>query len=80
VDAPRDPAHRERKPTVDTIESSAPTHPSSDLKPTMPDDLLEIHYSCLERLEDDLLHANLGIEERCELEERIVRLRRRLSR
>jgi hypothetical protein len=41
----------ERKPTVDTIESSAPAHPSSDdQKPTKPDDLLEAHYSCLERL------------------------------
>jgi hypothetical protein len=52
-------------------------HPSSDQKP---DDLLEVHYSCLERLEDDLRHADLGIEERCELEDRIIRLRRRLAR
>jgi hypothetical protein len=67
---------------VDTLESSAPAHPSSDdQKPTKPDDdLLEAHYSCLERLEDDLRHADLGIEERCELEERVLRLRRRLSR
>jgi hypothetical protein len=63
-------------PTVDTVESSAPAHPSSDQKP----DDLEAHYSCLERLEDDLCHADLGIEERCELEERVLRLRRRLSR
>jgi hypothetical protein len=66
-------------PTVDTIESSAPAHPSSHQKPTKPDDL-EAHYSCLERLEDDLRHADLSIEERCELEERVLRLRRRLSR
>ena len=65
--------------TVDTVESSAPAHPSSDQKPTKPDDLLEAHYSCLERLEDDLRHADLGIEERCELEDRVLRLRRRLS-
>jgi hypothetical protein len=45
----------------------------------MPDDLIEAHYSCLQRLEDDLAHADLGIEERCELEERVLRLRRRLS-
>jgi hypothetical protein len=66
---------------VDTIESSAPAHPpSDDEKPTKLDDLLEAHYSCLERLEDDLRHADLDIEERCELEERALRLRRRLSR
>jgi hypothetical protein len=65
-------------PTVDTIESSAPAHPSSDDE--KPDDLLEAHYSCLERLEDDLRHANLGIEERCELEDRVLALRQRLSR
>jgi hypothetical protein len=70
----------ERKPTVDEHQSSAPAHPPSDEKPTKPDDLLEAHYSCLERLEDDLRHANLGIEERCELEERVLRLRQRLSR
>jgi hypothetical protein len=66
--------------TVDTIESSAPAHPSSDQQSTKSDDLLEAHYSCLERLEDDLRHADLGIEERCELEDRVLRLRRRLSR
>jgi hypothetical protein len=70
----------ERMATVDTIESSAPGHPPSDEKPMKQDDLLEAHYSCLERLEDDLRHADLGIEERCELEERVLRLRRRLSR
>jgi hypothetical protein len=64
---------------VDEHQSSAPAHPSSDQKPTKLDDL-EAHYSCLERLEDDLRHANLGIEERCELEERILLLRWRLSR
>jgi hypothetical protein len=65
---------------VDSIESSAPAHPPSDQKPSKPDDLLEVNYSCLERLEDDLRHANLGIEERCELADRVIALRRRLSR
>jgi hypothetical protein len=69
----------ERMHTVDEHQSSAPAHPPSDQKPTKPDDLLEAHYSCLERLEDDLRHADLGIEERCELEERVLHLRRRLS-
>jgi hypothetical protein len=55
-------------------------HTFSDQKPTKPDDLLEAHYSCLERLEDDLRHADLSIEERCELEERVIRLRRKLGR
>ena len=64
---------------MDTIESSAPDHPSSNDKPTRPDDI-EAHYSCLERLEDDLRHADLGIEERCELEDRVLCLRRRLGR
>jgi hypothetical protein len=64
---------------VDTKDSSAPAHPPSDEKPTKPDELLEAHYSCLERLEDDLRHADLGIEERCELKDRVLRLRQRLS-
>jgi hypothetical protein len=64
---------------VDTEESSAPAHPASDQKPTKPDDLLEAHHSYLERLEDDLRHADLGIEERCELKDRVLRLRRRLD-
>jgi hypothetical protein len=70
----------ERMHTVDEHQSSAPAHPPSDQKPTKPDDLLEAHYSCLERLEDDLHHADLGIEERCELEDRVLHLRQRLSR
>lgn len=66
---------------MDTTDSSARAHPSSDeQKATKPYDLLKAHYSCLERLEDDLRHADVGIEERCELEERVLRLRRRFSR
>jgi len=65
--------------TVDTVESSAPAHPSSDQKSTKPDDILEVHYSCLERLEDDLRHADLSIEDRCELRDRVLRLRRQLG-
>ena len=64
---------------MDTTKDSAPAHPSSDQKPMKPDDV-EAHFSCLERLEDDLRHADLGVEERCELEDRVLRLRRRLSR
>jgi hypothetical protein len=74
------PGPQRKEATVDTIESSAPAHLTSDQQPTKPDDFLEAHYSCLERLEDDLRHADLGIEERCELEERVLRLRHRLSR
>ena len=52
--APRDPAHREWRNTVDTEESSAPrAHPSTeDL-----DDTVEAHYSGLERLRP---HACVG--------------------
>jgi hypothetical protein len=62
-----------------TTKSSAPAHPSSNEKPTKLDDVLEAHYSCLERLEDDLRHADLGIEERQELRDRVLALRRRLG-
>jgi hypothetical protein len=79
VAASRSPDH-EGAVFMATKDSSPPAYPSSDQKPTMPDDLLEAHYSCLERLEDDLRHADLGIEERQELRDRVLRLRRRLSR
>jgi hypothetical protein len=65
---------------MDTTDSSAPAHPSTEEKNLAKPDDLEAHYSCLERLEDDLRHADLGIEERCELRDRVIRLRRRLSR
>ena len=61
-----------KEATVDTIESSAPAHPSTEEKKLAKSDDLEAHYSCLERLEDDLRHADLGVEERCELEERVL--------
>jgi hypothetical protein len=62
-------------------DSSAPAHPPrDDEKPTKPDDLLEAHYSCLERLEDQLAHELLDDAERQELRARVLRLRRRLSR
>jgi hypothetical protein len=63
-----------------TKDSSAPAHPSSEDKPTKPEDLLEAHYSCLERLEDQLAHELLDDEERQELRDRVLRLRRRLGR
>jgi hypothetical protein len=64
---------------VDEHQSSAPAHPSSDQKPTKVDDLLEAHYSCLERLEDDLRHEDLGVEERQELRDRVLWLRREIG-
>jgi hypothetical protein len=68
-------AQRERTPT-DTSDSTRPAHPSTDEKS---DDVIEDHYACLERLEDEFRHADLGIEERCGLEDRVLALRRRLS-
>jgi hypothetical protein len=63
---------------VDEHQSSAPARPSSDEKPTKPDDL-EAHYSCLERLEESLAHELLPDEERQELRDRVLALRRRIS-
>jgi hypothetical protein len=63
---------------VDTTKDSARGHPSTEEKKLAKPDDLEAHYSCLERLEDDLRHADLSIEERCELRDRVIRLRRRL--
>jgi hypothetical protein len=57
-------------------DSTRPAHPSTD-------ETIEAQYTCLERLadlEDDLRHADLGAEERCELEDRVRRLRRKLAR
>jgi len=59
-------------------DSSAPAHPSTAEKKLAKPDDLEAHYSCLERLEDDLRHADLSIEERCELRDRVLAIRRRL--
>jgi hypothetical protein len=45
VGAPRDPAHRTWRFTVDTTESSAPhAHPSTEDH----DDTVEAHYACLD--------------------------------
>jgi hypothetical protein len=59
-------------------DSTRPAHPSSGEKLPKTVDL-DAHCSCLERLEDDLRHADLGIEQRQELLDRVLRLRRRLS-
>jgi hypothetical protein len=52
---------------VDTIESSAPAHPSTEAKN-------------LAKLEERLAHELMDDEERQELRDRVLRLRRRLSR
>ena len=57
--------------------SSAPAQPTADEKP---DDTTEAHYACLERLDERLRHELLGDDERQELRDRILRLRRRLAR
>jgi hypothetical protein len=51
---------------VDTTKSSATAPPSTDEK--------------LAKLEERLAHEDLGVEERCELLEHVLRLRRRLGR
>jgi hypothetical protein len=62
---------------VDSVKSSAPAHPSTDEKP---DDTLQAHYACLERLEDRYRHELMDDEERQEIRDRVLALRRRLSR
>lgn len=62
--------------TVDTDKSSAPAQPTTDEKP---DDTIEAHYACLERLEDRLAHELMDDEERQELRDRILELRRSLG-
>jgi hypothetical protein len=56
----------ERKPTVDEYQSSAPAHPSTEAK-------------CLARLEERYRHELMDEDERLELAERIIRIRRRLN-
>jgi hypothetical protein len=53
---------------VDEQQSSAPAHPSTEGE------------AKLAKLEERYRHEDLGIEEREELRDRILRLRRRLSR
>jgi hypothetical protein len=64
---------------VDTTESSAPAHPSTVEKLAKPDDMLEAHYASLERLEERYRHELLSDEERQELRNRVLKLRRRLG-
>jgi hypothetical protein len=63
--------------TVDTDNFSVRAQPTTDGKPH---DVIEAHYSCLERLEDRYRHELLDEDERLELAERIARIRRRLGR
>ena len=65
---------------MDEQQSSAPAHPSTVEKLAKPDDMLEAHYASLERLEERYRHELLSDEERQELRDRILRLRRRLAR
>jgi hypothetical protein len=58
---------------VDTEKSSAPAHPSTDEKP---DETIEVHYSSLERLEERYHHELMDDEERMEIRDRILRMRR----
>jgi hypothetical protein len=64
---------------VDTTDSSAPAHPSSREKLPQPDDTIEAHYASLERLEERYRHELLSDEERQELRDRVLKLRRRLG-
>jgi hypothetical protein len=62
-----------------TKDSSAPAHSSTEEKKLAKPDDLEAHYSCLERLEESLAHELLPDEEREELRDRVLRLRRRMT-
>ena len=79
VATPRSPAHRKDADTVDTDKSSAGSlaQPTTDEKP---DDTIEAHYACLERLEERYRHELMDDEERQETRDRILRFRRRLGR
>jgi hypothetical protein len=61
---------------VDTDKSSAPAQPTTD---ETPDDTVEVHYSSLERLEERHRHELMDDEERQELRDRVIALRRRLG-
>jgi hypothetical protein len=62
-----------------TKDSSAPAHPSSREKLPQPDDTIEAHYASLERLEERYRHELMTDEERQELRDRVITLRRRLG-
>jgi hypothetical protein len=64
---------------VDTKKSSASAHLSSGEELPKPDDTIETHYASLERLEEKLAHALMDDEERQELRDRVLALRRRLG-
>jgi hypothetical protein len=51
-------------------------HKSTPAQPTT-DETIEAHYACLERLEQRYRHELLGDEERQELRDRVLALRRR---
>jgi hypothetical protein len=57
---------------VDTTDSTRPVHPSTD-------ETVEAHYASLERLEERYRHELMPDEERQELRDRVLRLRRRLG-
>jgi hypothetical protein len=61
---------------VDTDKSSAPAKPTDE----KPDDTIEAHYASLERLEEKYRHELMDDEERQELRDRVLHLRRRLGR
>jgi hypothetical protein len=63
---------------VDEHQSSAPARLSSGEKLPKPDDTIEAHYASLERLEERYRHELLSDEERQELRDRVLMLRRRL--
>jgi hypothetical protein len=70
------PAALDRGRAADGVRllSEAKPAPKADEKP---DEAVEAHYACLERLEERLRHELLDDEEREELRDRILRLRRR---
>jgi hypothetical protein len=73
------PTERLGGKTVDEQQSSAPAHPSTVEKLPKPDDTIEAHYASLERLEERYRHELLSDEERQELRNRVLKLRRRLG-
>ncbi len=58
---------------MDSTKSSAsPAHPPAD-------ETIEAHYTSLERLEERLAHELMADDERQELRDRVLRLRRRAT-